>query len=318
MFGGRYGYIIRRLILLVPTLILAATLIFLLMDIIPGDAAQVIMGPEASLREVEAMREMLGLNLPLYLRYFNWLSRMLRLDLGISLISRESINMLIADRLPVTLTYATFAMIVALMIGIFTGIVSAVKRDTPTDLFVSIIAFLGVSIPGFWLGLILILVFSVNLHWLPSAGWVSLLEDPIGGIAHMIMPATMLGAILAATISRQTRSALLEVMLQDYIVTARAKGLAEKIVIFKHALKNAMIPVITIVGIQFGGLLGGSVVAEIIFQLPGVGKLMYNAVWLRDYTLVQGICLVVTFIYVFVNLLVDVFYMYLDPRVRMQ
>jgi len=243
---------------------------------------------------------------------------MIRLDFGTSLITKENINMLIAERLPITLTYATFSMVISLMIGIPTGIISAVKRDTLTDLVVSILAFLGVSIPGFWLGLMLILVFSINLHWLPSAGWVSPLEDPISSIAHMIMPATMLGAILAATVSRQTRSALLEVMLQDYIVTARAKGLSEKVVIFKHALKNAMIPVVTIVGMQFGGLLGGSVVAEIIFQLPGIGKLMYNAVWLRDYTLVQGISIVVTFVYVSVNLLVDIFYMYLDPRVRFQ
>jgi peptide/nickel transport system permease protein len=286
------------------------------MDVLPGDAAIAILGPESPPATVEALRKRLNLDLPIYERYLRWLVRSFTGDLGTSLSMKEPVTVLAAKRLPITLILAIFSMLVASAIGIPAGIVSAVKRDSKTDLAVSIGSFVGVSIPGFWLGMIMILVLSVWLGVLPSAGFVYPWDDLVEFLKRIIMPSVMLGTILAAFLARMTRSCMLEVMLQDYITTARAKGLTERVVVYKHALKNAMIPVTTVMGFQFGSLIGGTIIAEQVFSIGGFGSMFYQAILFRDYVLVQGCGLIVVVIFVIINLVVDLTYMYLDPRVR--
>jgi ABC-type dipeptide/oligopeptide/nickel transport system permease component len=314
--GSRYAFIYRRLITLFPTIFITVTIIFFLVEIVPGDVAEVLAGPGASMLEVETLRKMLGLDLPAHERYFRFLSRLITGDLGKSLVTPLPVSKLILDSLPVTLTLAFSSMTWALLIGLPAGIISALKRNTKFDLLVSFGALMGISIPGFWLGLILILVFCVQLRLLPAAGFVNPLIDPINGFKYIILPSFTLGLILSAYIARITRSSLIEVMLQDYILTARAKGLSERIVIYRHALKNALIPVVTVVGFQFGGLLGGSIIVETIFSMAGMGKLLYTSILNRDYPVIEGVAITMVAIYIFLNMFVDLIYMYLDPRVR--
>lgn len=313
---AKYRYMYRRFILMVPTAILALTLIFFLMDVVPGDTARIILGQEGSPESLAKLRAELGLDKPVYERYVTWLARLLTGDLGQSLRSRENINQTIGDRLPVTATLAISSIVVAMLIGIPSGIISAIKANTRTDFFVSMGAFVGISMPGFWLGLMMIILFSIILRILPTGGFVSTLVDPVEGIKRLMMPSLMLGATLAAFLARITRAVMLEVLLQEYITTARSKGLSERIVTYRHALRNAMIPVVTVLGFQFGGLMGGTILAETIFTIPGMGLLMYDAVLQRDYQMVQGVAVVSTFIFIIVNLVVDSLYLYLDPRVR--
>ena len=314
--GSRYAFIYRRLITLFPTIFITVTIIFFLVEIVPGDVAEVLAGPGASMLEVETLRKMLGLDLPAHERYFRFLSRLITGDLGKSLVTPLPVSKLILDSLPVTLTLAFSSMTWALLIGLPAGIISALKRNMKFDLLVSFGALMGISIPGFWLGLILILVFCVQLRLLPAAGFVNPLIDPINGFKYIILPSFTLGLILSAYIARITRSSLIEVMLQDYILTARAKGLSERIVIYRHALKNALIPVVTVVGFQFGGLLGGSIIVETIFSMAGMGKLLYTSILNRDYPVIEGVAITMVAIYIFLNMFVDLIYMYLDPRVR--
>lgn len=314
--GSRYAFIYRRLITFFPTIFITITIIFFLVEIVPGDVAEVLAGPGASMLEVETLRKMLGLDLPAHERYFRFLSRLITGDLGKSLVTPLPVSKLILDSLPVTLTLAFSSMTWALLIGLPAGIISALKRNTKFDLLVSFGALMGISIPGFWLGLILILVFCVQLRLLPAAGFVNPLIDPINGFKYIILPSFTLGLILSAYIARITRSSLIEVMLQDYILTARAKGLSERIVIYRHALKNALIPVVTVVGFQFGGLLGGSIIVETIFSMAGMGKLLYTSILNRDYPVIEGVAITMVAIYIFLNMFVDLIYMYLDPRVR--
>jgi ABC-type dipeptide/oligopeptide/nickel transport system permease component len=313
---SKYSFIYRRLFTVFPILFITVTVIFFIVEIMPGDAAEVLAGPGANLIDVERLREMLGLDLPAHVRYLNFLVRLSTGDLGKSLTTPILVSKLILDSLPVTLTLAFFSMGWALIIGIPAGIVSALKKNTRIDLLVSLGALFGISTPGFWLALILILILSVQLKILPAAGFVNPLFDPINGIKHMILPSLTLGLILAAYIARITRSSLVEVMLQDYILAARARGLPEKIVIYKHALKNGLIPVVTVVGFQFGGLLGGSIIIETIFSIAGMGKLLYTSILNRDYPVIEGVAITMVVVYIFLNLLIDIVYMYLDPRVR--
>lgn len=313
---SKYSFIYRRLFTVFPILFITVTVIFFIVEIMPGDAAEVLAGPGANLIDVERLREMLGLDLPAHVRYYNFLVRLSTGDLGKSLTTPIPVSKLILDSLPVTLTLAFFSMGWALIIGIPAGIVSALKKNTRIDLLVSLGALFGISTPGFWLALILILILSVQLKILPAAGFVNPLFDPINGIKHMILPSLTLGLILAAYIARITRSSLVEVMLQDYILAARARGLPEKIVIYKHALKNGLIPVVTVVGFQFGGLLGGSIIIETIFSIAGMGKLLYTSILNRDYPVIEGVAITMVVVYIFLNLLIDIVYMYLDPRVR--
>ncbi|GBC74861.1 Glutathione transport system permease protein GsiC [archaeon HR06] len=314
---SKYRFIYRRLATVLPTAFISLTIIFFLIEIVPGDTADVLLGPGANQQDVEILRKMLGLDLPPHERYLDFLSGVFRGDFGKSLATSQSVNKLILEALPVTLTLAITSMLIALLIGIPSGIVSAIKRNTKTDLFVSLGALVGISIPGFWLGLLMLLFFSVYLKVLPAAGFVNPFIDHIEGIKHLIMPSLMLGLILAGFISRITRSSLIEVMLQDYILAARAKGLPERIIIYKHALKNALIPVVTVIGFQFGALLGGSIIAETIFGMAGMGKLIYSGIMDRDFPVVEGVAITMVLIFIFLNLVIDLIYMYLDPRVRL-
>ncbi|MEM4311675.1 MAG: ABC transporter permease [Nitrososphaerales archaeon] len=314
---SKYRFIYTRLATVLPTAFISLTIIFFLLEIVPGDTADVLLGPGANQQDIEFLRKMLGLDLPPHERYLDFLVNVVKGDFGISLATSRSVNKLIMEALPVTLTLAVSSMLIALLIGIPSGIISAIKRNTRTDLFVSFGALVGISVPGFWLGMLMLLFFAVYLKVLPGAGFVNPFLDPIEGIKHLIMPSLMLGLILAGFISRITRSSLIEVMLQDYILTARAKGLPERIIIYKHALKNALIPVVTVVGFQFGALLGGAVIAETIFTMSGIGKLIYSGIIDRDFPVVEGVAITMVLTFILINLVVDLVYMYLDPRVRL-
>ena len=309
-------YIIRRVLGLIPVLILVAVVSFLLIHIIPGDPAAVMLGTDATPQEVEKLREDLGLNEPLHVQFYRWISRVLRGDLGDSFFMGRPVTVALLERLPATILLAVAALFFAVLIGVPAGIIAAIKQNSIIDQLVMITALIGVSLPSFWIGLNLILIFSVNLRWLPSGGYVPLTENFIDGLRCLLMPAFALGFMQAALIARMTRSSMLEVLRQDYIRTARSKGLAEQVVVGLHALKNAMIPILTVIGTAFGVLLGGAVIVETVFAYPGIGRLVVAAVQRRDYPVIQGALLLISSIYVLVNLLVDVLYTLIDPRIK--
>lgn len=314
--ASKYAFVARRLIVVLPTFLLSVSLIFFMMTLVPSDPATIMLGSEATEEMIQDLRHRLGLDRPVYVRYIDWLSNLLRGDFGMSYRTRANINELILDAMPKTITISLFSLLISILIAIPVGIMAALKRDKIPDLVVSIACFLGVSTPGFWLGMMMLYLFSVQWGILPSAGFVNPLQNPIEGIRHLIMPSLMLGIIQASYLARMTRSSMLEVMRQDYINTARAKGLPERVVIYKHALKNALIPVVTIVGFQIGGLLGGSVITETIFTIQGIGRLLFWAVMERDYPVVQACAVVIVSVYIFVNFAVDILYMYLNPKMR--
>jgi peptide/nickel transport system permease protein len=289
---------------------------FLLIHIIPGDPAAVMLGTDATPQEIEKLREDLGLNEPLHVQFYRWISRVLRGDLGDSFFMGRPVAVALMERLPATILLAVAALFFAILIGMPAGIIAAVKQGSVIDQLVMVIALIGVSLPSFWIGLNLILVFSVNLRWLPSGGYVPLTENFIDGLRCLLMPAFALGFMQAALIARMTRSSMLEVLRQDYIRTARSKGLSEQVVVGLHALKNAMIPILTVIGTAFGVLLGGAVIVETVFAYPGIGRLVVSAVQRRDYPVIQGALLLISAIYVLVNLLVDVLYTLIDPRIK--
>lgn len=313
-------YIARRCLGLVPVLIAISILVFLMLHLAPGDPVLTILG--ASERTnldpavVEAVRKEFGLDKPLYAQYWLFISKAARGDLGRSFQTRENVLEMIASRLPATLQLTLAAMVLSLATAIPLGVLSAVNQNSLLDNAGMMFAAFGISIPRFWFGLILILIFAVNLRWLPSTG-IGHIENGIADVLrHLVLPAVSLGLSMLALVTRMTRSSMLEVIRQDYVRTARAKGLSERVVIYKHALKNALIPVVTVVGMQFGALLGGAVVTETIFSWPGVGRLAVNSILRRDFPMVQGTTLVMCFTFVVVNLLVDIFYTFLDPRIR--
>ena len=303
------AYIIRRVLLIAPTGLIVVTLTFFIFRMVPGDVARIVAGERATEAEVELIREQLGLNEPLISQYGDYLLNLLQGDLGRSMVYRRNVSEEILSRLPATLELAIAATIVSATIGIATGLVSALKRNTVFDYLSMTTAVAGICIPNFWLGLLLIMLFSVTLGWLPTGGR--------GGIAFLILPTIALSARLIAIIARMTRSAMLDVVSQDYVRTARAKGLPGRAVLFSHAFRNALVPIVTIVGLQFGSLLAGSIVVEIVFSWPGIGSLLINAVNTRDYPMVQGITLFYALSFMFVNLLVDLTYGLLDPRIRL-
>ncbi len=302
------GYIVRRLLLAIPTLVGVSLLIFAMLHLVPGCPALAIAGPHATPDFVQHIREEFGLDKRIDVQYFTFIGRLFRGDLGISIRTRRSVATEIWTKLPNTVELAVASMAIASLIGIVTGIISATKRNSIYDNASMVVAMLGVSMPVFWLGLMLILLFSVMLGWLPVAGR--------GTMLHLILPAVTLGASMAAIIARMTRSSMLEVLQQDFITTARAKGLREQIVVYKHALKNALIPVITIIGLQFGTLLSGAILTETVFAWPGLGRLMVEAIAHRDFPVVQGAVLLFGTVFVFINLFVDILYSFLDPRIR--
>jgi peptide/nickel transport system permease protein len=308
------GLIIRRMLQLILLLIGISFLVFMSMHIAPGDPASIIGGPTASESDLEAIREDLGLNDPVLVQYGRYMAGVFQGDLGYSFQTRQSVSEAIITRFPNTLKLAIASMIVAVIIGVTAGIISAIKQNSIFDVSSTVIALAGISIPNFWLGAVLILIFSVTLQWLPVGG----LDQPfytLAGIKQLILPAITLGTGSAAMIARMSRSSMLEVVKADFVRTARAKGVKEKSVIGIHALRNAMIPVITVIGLNFGFLLGGTIITEQVFAINGVGRLMIGAIAARDFPMVQGAVLLVATLFVLVNLVVDIIYAYIDPRI---
>src|SRR5438094_8149971 len=283
---------------------------------IPGDPARVMAGTDADAAGLEEIRAKYGLNDPIPVQYLRWAALAARGDLGRSIRTRDPVITTVAKKLPITVELACLAVLIALAIGIPAGVLAAVRRNTAWDVLASAASLCGVSIPNFWLGIMLILLVSVRLGWLPASGFVPLFEDPVANVKRMLMPALVLGTALAAVLMRQTRNAMIEVLSADYIRTARSKGLAGFAVVVRHALRNALIPVVTILGLQMGALMGGAVVTESIFVLPGFGRLIVEAVFTRDYPVVQGVGLITASSYVLINLLVDISYTVLNPRIR--
>lgn len=309
-------FLVRRAVISVATLFVISLVVFTGVRMIPGDPARVMAGTEADAAGLEEIRERYGLKDPIPVQYLRWVGLALRGDLGESIRTREPVMRMIAKKLPITIELAWCSVIVALGIAIPAGVFAAVKRNTAWDLLANGISLCGVSIPSFWLGIMLILLLSVRLGWLPASGFVPWWEDPLGNITRMLMPAFVLGSGLAAVLMRQTRNSMIEVLSADYIRTARSKGLAGRAVIFRHAIRNGLIPVVTILGLQMGALMSGAVVTEQIFVVPGFGRLIVEAVFTRDYPLVQGVVLITASAYVGINLLVDVSYSMLNPRIR--
>jgi peptide/nickel transport system permease protein len=309
-------FLIRRGVISLVTLFLITLIVFTGVRMIPGDPARVMAGVDADAAGIEEVRQKYGLRDPIPVQYVKWLGLALRGDLGESIRTRDSVLRLIGQKLPITLQLAAYSLVVALLIAIPVGVLAAVRRNTAWDYLASSVSLCGVSIPNFWLGIMLILLLSVRLRWLPASGFVSPFEDPWGNTQRLLMPAVVLGSALAAVLMRQTRNSMIEVLSADYIRTAYAKGLRTGIVVFRHAIRNGLIPVITIFGLQLGALIGGAVVTEQIFVVPGFGRLILEAVFTRDYPVVQGVVLITASAYVLVNLLVDVSYSLLNPRIR--
>ncbi|PGS51955.1 ABC transporter permease [Bacillus sp. AFS041924] len=306
--------ILRRLFQLFLLLLGISFLVFASMHLAPGDPAAVIGGPTATKADLNAIRESLGLNDSFFVQYWHYLSGVLHGNLGYSFQTKQSVAEAISIRFPNTLSLAIASMIVAVIIGVITGIISALKQNSWMDVSSTIIALAGISVPNFWLGAILILIFGVNLQLLPVGG----LDSPIwtvAGFKQILLPAIALGTASAAMIARMSRSSMLEVIRADYIRTARAKGVKEKSIVWVHALKNSMIPVITVIGLNFGFLLGGTIITEQVFAINGVGRLMIDAIAARDFPMVQGAVLLVASLFVIVNLVVDILYVFIDPRI---
>jgi len=310
------AYTIRRLILTVPVMLVVSTTVFLLLYLTPGDPVGVILGPEATEQQKAELRARLGLDQPAHVQLANWYLRLLRGDLGTSIFLNKPVTLAFVERIEPTVMLTLLAMAFAVGIGLPAGIVAAKLRGSWFDIAAMLVAIAGVSMPTFWVGLNLIFIFGVTLNWLPVAGYQPLSAGIWENIRYLLMPAFTLGFAQSALLARITRSMMLEVLSQDYIRTARAKGLSELAVVLRHALRNAMIPVITVIGLSFAILLGGAVITEQVFNIPGVGRLLVQAVTRRDYPLVQGIVLIIAAVYVIINLVVDLIYAYLDPRIR--
>jgi len=310
------GYVLRRLVALLPVLLIVSTVGFFLIYLTPGDPAAVMLGPDATAEEIQNLRTQMGLNRPLHIQLLHWYSRTLRGDLGDSIFLQRPVRQAIIERLEPTALLTLLALAVAIAIGVPAGVVSAVRRNSWMDQVAMGVALFGVSVPGFWLGLNLILFFSVYLGLFPVAGYVPVAQSVAGAVRSLVLPALTLGIGGSALIARMTRSSMLEVLGQDFVRTARAKGNQERRVILRHALRNAMIPTVTVIGLALGGLLAGAIVTETVFVLPGVGRLVINSVARRDYPVIQGVLMFIASIYVVVNLFIDVIYVYLDPRVK--
>lgn len=301
-------YVTRRLLMMIPILLGVSLVVFVLIRLVPGDPIVLLAGEDANPEAIRSLREQWGLDKPLYVQYLTFLWNLLRGDMGTSIRSGRSVADEISDRYLNTVNLACLSLAIALSIGILAGVASGTRPYTKMDNLSMLVALFGLSAPAFWLGLMLMWLFAVYLSLLPAVG--------VGTISHLVLPSVTLGAAVAASVARQTRSGILEVMRQDYVRTARSKGLPENTVIWKHVLKNAMIPVVTVAGIFFGGMLGGSIVVETVFSYPGLGKLLIDSISSRDYPVVQGLILIYAVVFSLVNLVVDLTYSYLDPRIR--
>lgn len=309
-------YIAQRLLAFIPTLFIVALLMFLFAYLVPGDMTAVMLGPDATPEQRDQLREQLGLNEPMHVQMRIWFSNALQGDLGYSHTRKADVTSEIISRLPTTASLAATALLASIAVGVPAGLIAAVRRQTWLDSSVMFGSVLGLSIPNFWLGLNLIFLFAVILGWLPTGGYVAWTEDPWEAFKRLLLPATALGLSGAAVIARMTRSAMLEVLQEDFITSARAKGLSPYNVNVRHAFRNAVIPVATVIGIAFGSLLNGSVIIETVFNLRGVGRLIVEAGGARDIPVLQGSILFVTVIYLTVNLIVDLLYVWLDPRIK--
>ena len=311
-------YVLRRLLMMIPVVLIVSIIAFSLLYLLPGDPALAILGSELAGDKVlyAQMRDQLGLNEPLYVQYLHWLVQVLHGNLGTSVQTRQPVLSMILLSIPVTAELAFLSLVLATLIGLSAAIISALRPGTALDMITSVLALGGIAMPVFWLGILLIYAFSIGFHLLPPTGYTPPTQNLGLNLEMMIMPVLTIGTGQGAVIMRQARAALLEVMGQDYIRTARAKGVSGRAVIYRHALKNAMIPVATIIGLQVGNLLAGSVITESIFALPGVGRLIVNAIFLRDYPTAQGAILLLAIVVLMVNFLTDIFYAYLDPRIR--
>jgi peptide/nickel transport system permease protein len=309
-------FIGKRLLVAIPTLLIISIFVFSLQKLLPGDPVLAMAGEERDPAVLEMLREKYRLNDPIPIQYVNWLGGVMQGDLGISLRTNQPVLELIGEKLPVTIQLAIMSMIFAFVIGVPMGILAAVKKNTVLDYVASIVALSGLSVPNFWLGIMLILLVSVNLGWLPASGYESIFVDPVRSLQTMIMPSFVLGTALAATLMRHTRSAMLSVLSADYIRTARAKGLSPREVILSHSFRNALLPVVTLSALLFGELLAGAVLTEQIFTIPGFGKLIVDAVFNRDYAVVQGVVMCTAVGFILMNLIADILYVLLNPRLR--
>ena len=310
-------YILRRLVMLVPVLIVVGVVVFGLVHLTPGDPAAVILGDRATPEDIARLREQLGLNDPLPVQFVRWFSNVLRLDFGESIFLGEPVTQALLDRVQPTVLLTVYALSIQVIIGIPAGILAAVRHNSPLDRVLTVMAISGSAVPTFFLGILLILIFAVRLRWLPSGGYVPFVEDPVAHIKAMLLPAFALGFSAAGLLARLVRSSMLDVLREDYVRTAFAKGLPEQLVIVRHALRNALIPALTVIGISIGALLGGAVVTETVFTIPGMGRLVVQSIARRDYPVIQGAIIAIAMTYVLVNLIVDVLYVYIDPRVRL-
>ena len=310
------GLVLKRLLLAIPTLLLVSVLVFGLQKLLPGDPAVALAGEERDPAVIEFLRHKYQLDQPVTVQYAAWLGSLLHGDFGTSIRTRLPIGPMIAQKLPVTIQLSLMAVIIALIIGIPAGVIAALKRGGPIDYGVSVIGLGGLSVPSFWLGIMLILLFSVKLGWLPSGGYVGFFVDPLDSLRYTIMPSLVLGTAAAAIVMRHTRSSMLTALQQDYIRTARAKGLPERKVVVRHALRNGLIPVVSTLTLHFGELLSGAVLTEQVFGIPGFGKMIVDGVFSRDYAVVQAVVLCAAAMFILMSLLADIAYMALSPRLR--
>ncbi len=313
-------YILRRLLQTTPVIFIMSVIVFGLTFLIPGDPVVAILGPDTArtMESIEVARKKLGLDQPLPIQYLNWLAKALRGDLGRSTRNKQPVSETLIQRLPVSIELAFVSIIIAAAIAVPLGILAATRVNSGWDLTASLLSVIGLALPNFWLGILMIWLFAVKLKWLPASGYTSLFEDPVAGLRHMIMPALALGAGASAGLMRHVRSSLLEVLRDDYIRTARAKGLQERRVLLRHALKNSLIPVVTVMGLTLGGLMGGSLIVESIFLVPGVGSLLVTAIFHRDFPVIQAGAMILALFVILINLGVDLLYAILDPRIRYQ
>ena len=307
--------IAKKLLSIIPLVLIISIIMFALINMLPGDAALALLGDSGPLEQVEQMREELGLNDSVPVQYWNWLKGVLHGDLGDSMFTGQPVIDRITERMPVTFELILLSVVFATIIGVPLGIVCAVKRNRMSDYVLSAVSMVGVAMPAFWVGMLLIILFSTKLHLLPASGYVPFFEDPLGNLKTMVLPVFATGIALTATIVRQTRSAMLDVLGQDYMMTAKSKGVKYRVQLFRHALKNALIPVITAISMQIAGMIGGSVVIETVFLLPGMGKSMVDAIFQRDYPIVMGEALVIAVFIILLNTLVDIVYIFIDPRI---
>lgn len=311
-------FALRRLLSAIPTLLIVTLVVFAMVQLLPGDPARLLLGEEATPQALAELRRSLGLDRPLPEQYLRWLLDVLHFDFGTSVRDNTSVSSLIAEKLPTTLQLAGFAMLIAMLIALPAGILGALRRGSWVDQVLTLCALSGISLPNFFLGILLIYVFSIRLAWVPASGYVGFFEDPVKNLLLLVLPAVTLGVQSAAVLARYLRASLIETLFQDYVRTAHAKGVAGPRVTVHHALRNALIPVVTAFGLQLGGLLGGAVITEQIFSVPGFGRLLVDAVYTRDLPVIQGVVLISALAVFLVSFAVDLLYAALDPRIRYQ